>query len=106
MAHHSNYIDDSVRWIVRADARQLDWRHPAISRCGDVMLRTVLYQAALALLTRTQRWSALKAWGVQVAKRRGLRRAVVAVARKLSIVMHRIWTDGSEFRWTREEANA
>jgi transposase len=81
-------------------------RNGAISRCGDVMLRTVLYQAALALLTRTQRWSALKAWGVQVAKRRGLRRAVVAVARKLSIVMHRIWTDGSEFRWTREEANA
>ena len=71
-----------------------------------MMLRTVLYQAALALLTRTQRWSALKAWGARVAKRRGLRRAVVAVARKLAIVMHRIWADGSEFRWTREEATA
>jgi hypothetical protein len=45
----------------------------AISRCGDGMLRTILYQAALALLTRTQRWSGLKAWGVRVAKRRGLR---------------------------------
>ncbi|TFW53501.1 IS110 family transposase, partial [Bradyrhizobium sp. MOS001] len=53
-----------------------------------------------------KRWSALKAWGVRVAKRRGLRRAVVAVARKLAIVMHRIWADGSEFRWTREEATA
>ena len=81
-------------------------RNGAISRCGDVMLRTVLYQAALALLTRTQRWSALIAWGARVAKRRGLRRAVVAVARKLAIVMHRIWADGSEFRWTREEATA
>lgn len=81
-------------------------RNGAISRCGDVMLRTILYQAALALLTRTKRWSALKAWGVRVAKRRGLRRAVVAVARKLAIVMHRIWADGSEFRWTREEATA
>lgn len=38
-----------------------------------------------------------------VAKRRGLRRAIVAVARKLAIVMHRIWADGTEFRWTREE---
>jgi transposase len=60
----------------------------------------------LALLTRTQRWSSLKAWGMAVAKRRGMRRAVVAVARKLAIVMHRIWSDGTEFRWTREEAAA
>jgi transposase len=44
--------------------------------------------------------------GMAVAKRRGLRRAVVAVARKLAIVMHRVWTDGSEFRWSREEAMA
>ncbi len=43
-------------------------RNGAISRRGDVMLRTILYQAALALLTRTQRWSALKGWGVKVAK--------------------------------------
>jgi hypothetical protein len=60
----------------------------------------------LALLTRTQRWSSLKAWGMAVAKRRGMRRAVVAFARKLAIVMHRIWSDGTEFRWTREEAAA
>jgi len=81
-------------------------RNGSISKCGDTLLRTTLYQAALALLTRTQRWSTLKAWGMAVAKRRGLRRAVVAVARKLAIVMHRIWTDGSEFRWSREEAMA
>lgn len=78
----------------------------AISKCGDSLLRTTLYQAALALLSRTQHWSTLKAWGVTVAKRRGLRRAVVAVARKLAIVMHRIWADGSEFRWSREEVTA
>jgi transposase len=41
-----------------------------------------------------------------VATRRGLRRAVVAVARKLAIVMHRIWIDGGEFRWSREDAMA
>ena len=48
----------------------------------------------------------LKAWGMAVAKRRGMRRAVVAVARKLAIIMHRIWSDGTEFRWTREEVAA
>jgi transposase len=81
-------------------------RNGAISKCGDSLLRTTLYQAALALLTRSGRWSALRAWGVAVAKRRGLRRAVVAVARKLAVVMHRIWADRSEFRWTRGEALA
>ena len=81
-------------------------RNGAISKSGDAPLRATLYQAALALLTRTQRWSTLKAWGIAVAQRRGLRRAVVAVARKLAIVLHRIWIDGSEFRWSREEAVA
>jgi transposase len=46
----------------------------------------------------------LKAWGVAIAKRRGLRRAIVAVARKLAIVMHRIWVDGTTFTWSRETA--
>jgi transposase len=81
-------------------------RNGAISKCGDSLCRTTLYQASLALLTRTQRWSSLKAWGMGVAKRRGMRRAVVAVARKLAIVMHRIWSDGAEFCWARNEATA
>lgn len=79
-------------------------RNGAISKSGDAPLRATLYQAALALLTRTQRWSTLKAWGIAIARRRGLRRAVVAVARKLAIVLHRIWVDGSEFCWSRQEA--
>ena len=77
-----------------------------ISKCGDAMLRAALYQAALALLTRTSKWSALRAWGMAVAKRRGMKRAVVAVSRKLAVVLHRIWTDGTQFRWSREEAVA
>lgn len=79
-------------------------RNGRISKIGDSGMRTVLYQAALALLTRSQRWCKLKAWGMQVAKRRGQRRAVVAVARKLAILMHRIWADGSEFHWSQEAA--
>ena len=79
-------------------------RNGPISKAGDEMVRQALYQAAHTLLTRVQRWSALKAWGMQVAKRRGLRRATVAVARKLAIILHRMWTRGETFRWAAKEA--
>lgn len=75
-------------------------RNGAISKCGDEMVREALFQAAHTLLTRSKRWSALKAWGMQVAKRRGLRRASVALARKLAVLLHRMWTTGEDFRWT------
>jgi transposase len=84
---------------------EIDHNGP-ITKAGDGAVRKALSQAALSLLTRVQRWSALKAWGMAVAKRRGLRRAVIAVARKLAIVMHRIWIDGTTFNWTREAATA
>ena len=72
-----------------------------VSKCGDALLRTMLYEAAHALLTRSGKWSWLKAWGVRVAQRRGMRRAIVAVARRLAVVLHRMWVDGSEFRWSK-----
>jgi transposase len=72
-----------------------------VSRCGDAMMRTALYEAALVLLTGPRgRWSTLKAWGMGVARRRGMQKAIVAVARKLAIVLHRMWRDGTEFRWS------
>ena len=70
------------------------------------MVRTVLYEAAHILLTRAVRFSALKRWALEVAKRRGMRRAKVALARKLAIILHRIWVDGTTFRWGREAAVA
>ncbi len=73
-----------------------------ISKCGDAMMRAALYEAANALLGRTTRWSWLKAWAMGVAKRRGKARAKVALARRLGVIMHRIWMDGSEFRWKRD----
>jgi transposase len=79
-------------------------RNGSITKAGDGAVREALVQAALTLLTRVKRWSVLKAWGMAVAKRRGLRRAIVAVARKLAIVMHRIWVDGTTFTWSREAA--
>jgi transposase len=73
-----------------------------ISKSGDAMVRTALYEAANAVLSRPTRFSALKRWAVDVAKRRGLKRAKVALARKLASVLHRMWVDGTGFRWSRE----
>ena len=81
-------------------------RNGSITRMGDANTRAVLYQAGLALLTRSQKWSKLKAWGVAVARRRGMRRAVVAVGRKLAILMHRIWKDGTTYEWEQSAAAA
>lgn len=75
-----------------------------ISKTGDSLLRCYLYEAAITLLTRVQRWSALKAWGVRLGKRVGQKKARVAVARKLAVILHRIWADETEFRWTAAEA--
>jgi transposase len=73
-----------------------------ISRAGDRDVRAALYVAAHALMTRSRQWSSLKAWGMQLSKTRGHRRAVVAVARKLAVILHRIWIDDSRFRWGSE----
>ncbi|MGF7163281.1 transposase [Rhodoligotrophos appendicifer] len=76
-------------------------RHGRVSKCGDALIRSSLYEAALVLLTGARgRWNPLKAWGVAVAKRRGMQKAIVAVARKLAIVLHRMWRDGVDFRWS------
>lgn len=71
-----------------------------ISRTGDPEVRCQLYSAASSLLTRCKKWSSLRAWGMSIAKRRGHKKAVVAVARKLATVLHSMWRDGSEFRWS------
>jgi transposase len=73
-----------------------------ISKVGDAMVRMALYEAANVLLSRTTRFSTLKRWALEVARRRGVKRAKVALARKLASVLHRMWIDGSEFRWGKE----
>jgi transposase len=78
-----------------------------ITRVGDAGVRTALHDAANALLTRAHRFSTLKRWALDVAKRRGMRRAkVAALARKLATVLHRIWADGTEFVWGKDPAAA
>jgi transposase len=81
-------------------------RPGGISRCGDEMMRVMLYEAAQITLTRTNKWSWLKAWAMKIARHRGMKKAIVALARRLAVIMHRIWVDGTEFRWTREETAA
>jgi transposase len=81
-------------------------RPGAISRCGDEMMRMMLYEAAQIVLVRSTKWSWLKAWAMKIARHRGMKKAIVALARRLAVIMHRIWVDGTEFRWTREVAAA
>ena len=76
----------------------------AISKVGDAMARSALYEAAQVMLTRVMRFSTLKRWALQVAQRRGMKRAKVALARKLATVLHRMWVGGAEFRFGKEDA--
>ncbi len=77
-----------------------------VSRSGGELARTALYEAAHSLLVCSKKWSSLRAWGMTIAKRRGMARARIAVARKLAAILHRMWVDGVEFRFGSEKAAA
>lgn len=84
---------------------EIDWTG-RISKCGDKMLRSYLFEAAGVLLTRVPQWCALKAWGLRLAKRSGLTKAKVAVARKLAVILHCMWINGTAFRWSQQDVVA
>jgi transposase len=88
----------------RYQSGETDWSG-RISRCGDEMMRVMLYEAAQSMM-HSRKWSWLKAWAMQIARRRGMKKAIVALARRLAVIMHRIWVAGTEFRFTREQAAA
>ncbi|MBI5011933.1 MAG: IS110 family transposase [Methylocystis sp.] len=75
-------------------------RDGGVSKVGDGMVRTALFEAAHIMLTRAVRFSSLKRWALGVAQRRGMKRAKVALARKLGVVLHRMWVEATEFRWS------
>lgn len=79
---------------------EVDWTGH-ISKVGDETVRTALFEAANILLSRATRFSTLKAWAMRVARLRGLKRAKVALARRLAVVLHRMWVDGADFRWSK-----
>jgi transposase len=70
-----------------------------VSKCGDKLMRHALYEAANSHLRISRKWSTLRAWGVKLAKRGGGKNACVAVARKLAIIMHRMWVEETDFRF-------
>ena len=78
---------------------EVDWTG-RISKCGDAMVRTYLFEAAGVLLTRVPHWCALKAWGLRLMKRIGFKKAKVALARKLAVILHRMWLDETDFQWS------
>lgn len=75
-------------------------RSGRISRCGDALARTLMYESAVVILTRVKRDSSLKEWALAIARRSGAGKARVALARKLTVILHSIWRSGEEFRWT------
>lgn len=77
-----------------------------ISRCGDALVGTLLYEAAVTLLCRVKRNLALKSRALAVAKRSGPAKARVALARKLSVLLNAIWRSGEPFRWSEPAVGA
>lgn len=74
-----------------------------ISKAGDTEVRSALYAAANIILTRSTKWSSLKAWGTRLARSKGRKRALVATARKLAVILHAMWIDGTPFSYGEPE---
>ncbi|GMG85567.1 IS110 family transposase [Paralimibaculum aggregatum] len=81
-------------------------RSGRISKCGSGAMRSLLYEAATSLICHVTRFSSLKSWAMRLAARKGYKKAAVATARKIAVVLHCIWVDGTEFEWTKKEATA
>lgn len=75
-------------------------RNGRISKQGDKMTRKHLYEAATTLLTRNLRFSTLKAWGLKLAKASGFKKARIAVARKMAVILHAMWKTNTPFPWS------
>ena len=71
-----------------------------ISKIGDASVRTALYEAAHVMLVRPVKGSGLKSWAMKLARRAGMKKAKVALARKLAVILHRMWVDGTGFVFT------
>jgi transposase len=84
---------------------EVDWSG-RISKCGDPMLRSYLFEAAGVLLTRLPQWCKLRAWGHKLWKRIGFKTAKIAAARKLAVILHRMWCDETDFQWSSRKVAA
>jgi transposase len=94
---HSSSVGAYVGLTPRRYASGEIDRMGRISRCGDALMRSYLYEAANILLTRSRGDNPLRSWGQKLAKRSGFKKARVALARKMAVVLHRMWFDGTDF---------
>lgn len=85
----------------RHQSGEMDWSG-RVSKCGDRAVRGLLVQAASCVLRRVGRFSALKSWAVRLAGRRGARKATIATARKIAVLMLTLWKNGTEYNWNKE----
>ena len=85
----------------RHQSGEVDWSG-RVSKCGDHAVRRLLFEAASSMITRVQRFSPLKSWAVRLAARRGFRKAAVATARKIAVLMLTLWKTETDYRWTKE----
>lgn len=72
-------------------------RQGRISKCGSTELRSLLVEAGIVLITRSRKWSKLKAWGLKIMRKKGIKKAALAVGRKLAVIMHRMMIQKTEF---------
>jgi len=72
-------------------------RQGKVSKCGSSELRFLLMEAGIVILTRSKKWSKLKAWGLKILRKKGLKKAAMAVGRKLAIIMHRMMLEKTNF---------
>mgnify|MGYP001425632636 CR=1 FL=1 len=79
-------------------------RQGKTSKCGSKELRFLLVEAGVVILTRSKKWSRLKAWGLKIMRKKGLKKAAVAVGRKLAVIMHRIMLEEKEFIYGKPKA--
>ncbi|MEI4234161.1 transposase [Roseovarius sp. D22-M7] len=86
----------------RHQSGEIDWSG-RVSKCGDGVMRSLLFESATTLITRARKFSALKSWAVRLAGRRGFAKAAVATARKLAVLMLTLWKNETEFAWTKED---
>ena len=85
----------------RHQSGEMDWSG-RVSKCGDGAMRGLLFEAASSVIHQVKRFSRLKSWAVRLAGRRGFRKAAVATARKIAVLMLTLWKNGTDYQWTNE----
>jgi len=79
----------------------MDWSG-RVSKCGDAAMRGLLFEAASCVIRQVKRFCWLKSWAVRLAGRRGFRKAAVATARKIAVLMLALWKSETEYQSTKE----